>query len=67
MPSERSRVEFRTDPSWLAEVRAAADRLSLSLSGFIRMTVSQAMERRRDPLPAASAVTAAPLDTRLQA
>ncbi|MBL8793434.1 MAG: hypothetical protein JNM56_06000 [Planctomycetia bacterium] len=59
MPLQSARVEFRADPDWLAEVRAVAERLSLNVSAFVRMTVTQALERQREPprLPLATVST----------
>ncbi len=42
---ERGRVEFKADPEWIRHVHHEAERLGLNLSSFIRMVVTQYMDR----------------------
>lgn len=45
---DRERVEFRADPEWIERVNTEALRLGLNLSSFIRMIVTQHMDRVED-------------------
>ena len=42
---KQSQISLAMPPELLAKVDAAADRLSISRAGFIKMTLSQAVER----------------------
>ena len=42
---ERGRVEFKAPPDWVERATREGERLGLNLSAFIRMVVSQYMER----------------------
>lgn len=41
----RDRVDLRAEPEWIARVAAAAERFGLSLSAYIRLAVSERLER----------------------
>jgi hypothetical protein len=42
---ERGRVEFKADPEWIERVNAEAERIGLNLSSFIRMVMTQYMDK----------------------
>ena len=42
---KRDLVQFRADPEWIDKVNAAAERLGLSISAYIRLAVNERMER----------------------
>ena len=42
---DRGRVEFKADPEWIERVTREAERLGLNLSAFIRMVVTQYMDK----------------------
>jgi hypothetical protein len=42
---DRGRVEFKASPEWIERVTREGERLGLNLSAFIRMVVTQAVER----------------------
>jgi hypothetical protein len=44
----RDRIDLRADPEWTARVQAQADRLGIALSAYIRMAVSERLERDED-------------------
>jgi hypothetical protein len=41
----RGRVEFKAPPGWIERATREGERLGLNLSSFIRMVVTQYMER----------------------
>jgi hypothetical protein len=41
----RDRIDLRADPDWVARVAAAAERFGLSVSAYIRLAVTERMER----------------------
>jgi hypothetical protein len=41
---DRNRLELRADPEWIARLIAAANRVGLSTSSYIRLAVSRLME-----------------------
>jgi len=42
---DRPRVEFKADPEWIQRATREGERLGLNLSAFIRMVVTQYMDR----------------------
>jgi hypothetical protein len=40
-------VEFTAPPEWIAEVNEEAQRLGLNLSSYIRMVVTQALQKAK--------------------
>jgi hypothetical protein len=42
---DRKRVEFMAEPEWIRRADTEAKRLGLNLSSFIRMVVTQHMDR----------------------
>jgi hypothetical protein len=50
----RDRIDLRAEPEWISRVEAAARRFGISLSAYIRLAVSERMERdaaSQPPLP----------------
>ncbi len=41
----RDRIDLRAEPEWIARVAAAAERFGLSVSAYIRLAVSERLER----------------------
>ena len=44
-PANRGRVDLRADPEWLTRVEDHAARLGLNVSAYIRLAVSERMQR----------------------
>jgi hypothetical protein len=44
---DRGRVEFKAPPEWIEEVNEEAQRLGLNLSSYIRMVVTQAVQKAK--------------------
>lgn len=44
-------IQVRADPAWIARLKAAAKRMGLSVSGYVRLTMTREMDRmsRRSP------------------
>jgi hypothetical protein len=42
---DRKRVEFMAEPEWIKRAASEAERLGLNLSSFIRMVVTQHMDK----------------------
>jgi predicted DNA-binding ribbon-helix-helix protein len=55
---DRARVEFKAEPEWIERVTREGERLGLNLSAFIRMVVTQYVDR----VEAERALTARPKD-----
>lgn len=45
---ERGRVELMAEPKWIARANTEAERLGMSLSAFIRMVVTQYLDKAED-------------------
>lgn len=41
----RGRIDLRADPEFVARVQSQADRLGMSLSAYLRMAVTERLER----------------------
>ena len=48
---DRGRVEFKATPEWTERATRAGERLGLSLSAFIRMVVTQYLDRMEAEQP----------------
>jgi len=45
-PSEnRDRLDLRAEPAWIARVRRQAERFGMSVSAYIRIRTTEALER----------------------
>lgn len=50
----RSRIDLRVDEDWYSRVEAMARRFSMSMSAYIRLAVTERLERDEANLPPAS-------------
>lgn len=48
---DRGRVEFKAPPDWIERATKHGERLGLSLSSFMRMVVTQYMDKADAELP----------------
>jgi hypothetical protein len=49
---DRDRLEVRAEPEWIARVFRAAERFGLSLSAYIKLAVTERLERDEATAPA---------------